>query len=212
MSILKNLCIIGAGGFGREVSALVSDINKTDATWNFLGFIDDNESGLTVEGEQILGTVDDLVKMNPKPYVAIAIASYSIREKISKICEKNNIPVATLIHPSCEIGPKCEIGEGSIVCKKSQFTTNIKVGRFCILNENCALGHDTVLDDYVSVMSQGLFGGESFIGKGCYFGLRSTVINRISIVPECIFGAGCVVVKNIEEKGTYVGVPARKVK
>ena len=61
-------------------------------------------------------------------------------------------------------------------------------------------------------MSFGLFGGESTIGKGCYFGLRCTVINRIKITEDCIIGAGTVVVKNIGEKGTYVGVPARKVK
>jgi len=36
-------------------------------------------------------------------------------------------------------------------------------------------------------------------------------INNIDIHSGCTIGAGAVVVNNITEKGTYVGVPARKV-
>lgn len=35
--------------------------------------------------------------------------------------------------------------------------------------------------------------------------------NNIRIIDNCIIGAGAVVVKNIEEKGIYVGVPAKKI-
>lgn len=209
---MKDLVIIGAGGFGREVVALVRDINKAKEEWNFLGFIDDNETGQTIEGDKIIGTTDDLLNMEEKPYISIAIASAKIREKISEEFKSKGFEFATLIHPSVEIGPHVEIGEGSIICKKNQFTTNIKVGNFCILNENCATGHDTIFKDFVSVMSFGLFGGKTVIGKGCYFGLRCTIINNLEITDNCIFGAGSVVVKNVTESGTYVGVPVRRVK
>lgn len=209
---MKDLVIIGAGGFGREVVALVNDINKAEPTWNFLGFIDDEATGTTAEGDPIIGTTEYLISMENKPFVSIAIANASVREALVDKCRANGIPFATLIHPTVEMGPCVSIGEGCIVCKRNQFTTNISVGDFCILNENCATGHDTVFQDYVSVMSFGLFGGESVIGKGSYFGLRCTVINRIEIIGGCTFGAGCVVVKDVTEKGTYVGVPAKKVK
>lgn len=35
--------------------------------------------------------------------------------------------------------------------------------------------------------------------------------NNIQAVEDCIIGAGSVVVKNIEEKCIYVGVPAKKI-
>ncbi len=41
---MKELIIIGASGFGREVAWLVERINKVNPTWKQLGFIDDNES------------------------------------------------------------------------------------------------------------------------------------------------------------------------
>ena len=38
---MKDLIIIGASGFGREVDWLVGRINKAEPPWNLLGFIDD---------------------------------------------------------------------------------------------------------------------------------------------------------------------------
>lgn len=40
---MKDLYIIGAGGFGREVAWLAERINQSDPVWNLKGFIDDNE-------------------------------------------------------------------------------------------------------------------------------------------------------------------------
>lgn len=39
---MKDIVIIGAGGFGREVAWLIDDINKNEPTWNLLGYVDDN--------------------------------------------------------------------------------------------------------------------------------------------------------------------------
>ena len=59
---LKDLYIIGAGGFGREVAWLVERINQVEATWNIKGFIDDNKSiqGHTEDGYPVLGGTDYL--------------------------------------------------------------------------------------------------------------------------------------------------------
>ena len=54
--------------------------------------------------------------------------------------------------------------------------------------------------------------GDVHIGDECYFGVRATVTNEITIVPRCKIGACACVIKNIDEPGTYVGVPAKKVK
>ena len=43
-------------------------------------------------------------------------------------------------------------------------------------------------------------------------GTGATLVNNIRICDECLIGAGAVVIKNIDKNGTYVGVPARKIK
>ena len=42
---MVDIIIVGAGGCGREVANWIDDINKIDAAWNILGFLDDNLNG-----------------------------------------------------------------------------------------------------------------------------------------------------------------------
>ena len=53
---MKDLIIIGASGFGREVAWLVERVNKVSETWNLIGFLDDNKSlqGTDVNGYEVL--------------------------------------------------------------------------------------------------------------------------------------------------------------
>ena len=48
------------------------------------------------------------------------------------------------------------------------------------------------------------------IGSHTHVGMDATVKNNTEICSDCTIGAGAVVVKNIKEPGTYVGVPIRK--
>ena len=210
---MKDLVIFGAGGMGREIAQLVEDINAIEKTWNFLGFIDDTTNGPTPEGYPVLGNLEYLLAMENKPYVSVCIANSHLREMIVKKCEAAGCKFATIIHPSVRIKSKqCTIGEGTILCSDVELGINTHVGKFCFLNAACGLGHDAVLDDYVSMMSHTITGGDIHVASHCYFGLRCTIINKIDITSDCTFGACAVVVKDATEPGTYVGVPARLIK
>ena len=182
-------------------------------TWEFLGFIDDDIDKEIPEDAKILGGMDYLKLLNPKPYAVISIANAAVREKLAKKCEEMGVPFATLIHPRAKIkGHLCTIGEGSIICEDVFLAVNSHIGKHCILNVFVAIGHDSVIGDYVGMMPRTVTGGDIVVGKGCYFGLNCSVINQVKIVDNCTFGAGCVVVKDVTEAGTYVGVPAKCVK
>lgn len=210
---MKDLVIIGAGGFGREVLQLVKEINEQTPTWNFLGFVSEWEETESPEGILPIGDLEYLKNMNPKPYVVVAIAIADARRRISAICEEAGIPFATLIHPTVRIkGDLCTVGEGSILCEGVLLAVNSHIGKHCILNFSCGIGHDTIVDDFVSMMSETITGGNTYIGKGCYFGLRCIVINKLNLTNDCTFGAGAVIVKDATESGTYVGVPAKMIK
>lgn len=57
---MKDIVIIGAGGFGREVAWLIEDINKVSSEWNIVGFVDDNESiqGTEINGYKVVGNLE----------------------------------------------------------------------------------------------------------------------------------------------------------
>ena len=51
----KDLIIIGASDFGREVAALVANINEANYIWNFIGFVDDFLEGKLLKVSRYLG-------------------------------------------------------------------------------------------------------------------------------------------------------------
>lgn len=207
--ILQPLVIVGASGFGREVACLVEDINAIQPKWNLLGLVDDNLKNDTVEGFNILGTINDIYMMEPRPTIVVAIADPPTRKRLVESFKADGLSFATLIHPTVSVGKKVTIGEGTIICRNTLFTTNIDIGEHCIINVNCSFGHDTKVEDYVSIMSHTAIAGDVLVGSGCYFGLHCTVINMISLGEWSKYGAGTVVVRDMPTKIVAVGSPAK---
>jgi sugar O-acyltransferase (sialic acid O-acetyltransferase NeuD family) len=206
---VQPLVIVGASGFGREVACLVEDINAIQPKWNLLGLVDDNLKNDTIEGFNILGTVKDIYLMEPRPMIVVAIADPPTKKRLAESFKADGFKFATLIHPTVSIGKKVTIGEGTIICRNTLFTTNIDIGEHCIINVNCSFGHDTKVEDYVSIMSHTAIAGDVLVGSGCYFGLNCTVINKISLGEWSTYGAGTVVVRNMPTKIVAVGSPAK---
>ena len=50
------------------------------------------------------------------------------------------------------------------------------------------------------------------IRESAWIGAGATVSNNLQICGSCMIGAGAVVIKSLTESGTYVGVPAEKIK
>ena len=75
---MQDIVIVGAGGFAREVLALIEKLNEESPKWNVLGFIDDNLHALDNYdlGYSILGTISEWTPIADEKY-AMAIASPS---------------------------------------------------------------------------------------------------------------------------------------
>ena len=77
MKALKDLYIIGAGGFGREVAWLIERINSVEPTWNVKGFIDDNTTihGTLQDGYLVVGGCNYLMATSQDVWVICAVGS-----------------------------------------------------------------------------------------------------------------------------------------
>jgi UDP-3-O-[3-hydroxymyristoyl] glucosamine N-acyltransferase len=69
-----------------------------------------------------------------------------------------------------------------------------------------------VIEDYAHISPNAALGGTVRVGALTHIGIGATVKNNTDICGGCVIGAGAVVVKNIKEPGTYVGIPVRKIK
>lgn len=209
---MKDIVIIGAGGFGREVAMLIEDINKEKSTWNIKGFIDDNIENLeaTINGIKVLGNVDWL--KDKELYIINAIANGNIRNEINKKLEKTKNKFATLIHPTAIISDSVSIGEGSIICAGNIVTTNIIIGKQVIVNLSSTIGHDAILHDFVTIMPSTNISGHVALEKFVIIGTGTQIIENITVGERTIVGAGSTVIKELPANCTAVGSPAKPIK
>ncbi len=212
---MKDLIIFGASGFGREVAWLVERINKVAPTWKLLGFMDDADDiqGKKINGYEVLGKTADVAKYSDA-YFVCAVGASRTREKIvNNLKSVNpNIKFGTVIDPSVEKSDLVSIGEGSIVCAHTIITVNISIGKHVIINLDCTIGHDAVLKDFVTLYPSVNVSGITNIGHAVELGTGMQIIQAKSVGDYSIIGAGAVVVKDIPEKCTAVGSPAKPIK
>ncbi|OUQ33623.1 acetyltransferase [Massilimicrobiota timonensis] len=208
---MKDIYIIGASDFGREVAWLLEELSE----WNIKGFIDDNETiqGEKINGITVIGTVDFLLGRKEETNVVIAIGSPSVRSMIyEKLKFNNNILFPNIIAKNVRIDKTIKMGIGNIICSHSILTVNIELGNFNHVNLDCTVGHDVIMNDFITVYPSVNISGNVEIGNYCEIGTGTQIIQGKSIVDNVIIGAGAGVVKNIKESGTYVGCPVRRIK
>lgn len=209
---MKDIVIIGASGFAKEVAWLIEDINKEKNEWNILGFIDNDESliGTKINGYEVIG--NDNWLMEQELYVACGIGSSIIRKKIISKLEKSKNKFPVLIHPNVVYSDTVSFGEGVIVCASNVLTVNITVGKHTIINLSSTIGHDTVVGDFTTILPGVNVSGNVQLGECSSIGTGSAIIQGVFIGENTIVGAGAVVVKDLPSNCTAVGAPARAVK
>jgi sugar O-acyltransferase (sialic acid O-acetyltransferase NeuD family) len=212
MNKRSRLAIIGAGGFGRQLAAVVADVNTCTSRWNFIGFVDDEANATTVEGYPIVGSIEWLCQQIEKPYVVCAIGDPRVRKKIVAECGEHGVPFATIIHPSVVMSEYVCVGEGTMIMPGTVITTNVRIGEHCLVNSGCRIGHDTTIGDYCSCMPATAIAGDVVLSEGCYLGIGSCVINKVSVGAWSVVGAGAAVVEDIPPGVVAVGVPAKPIK
>jgi sugar O-acyltransferase (sialic acid O-acetyltransferase NeuD family) len=212
---IKKIAIFGAGGFGLEVAMLIDQINDRQPSWKTIGFFDDGlKKGTEVNGLEVLGGIKELNEVDFELNVVFAIGSPKTKQVVIKKIDNDNICYPVLVHPAAILGSNeyLSIGEGSIICAGCLVTTNIRIGRHVILNLACTVGHEANIDDYSAFMPTCNISGEVQIGGGNFWGTGAKIINRCTVGENVVIGAGAVVIADIPDNVTAVGVPAKVMK
>ena len=198
---MKQLLIIGASGHGK----VVADIAKLNGYESIL-FFDDNDSLKECGRYPVVGKTSDINEFEGD--VIVAIGNASIRERIQNSLHDRNVPV--LIHPSAVIDDTVKISEGTVVMAGTVINADAVLGRGCIVNTCSSVDHDCKIGGYVHISVGSHIAGTVNIGDRTWIGIGAVVSNNLNICSDCKIGAGAVVVKDIDIKGTYVGVPAKE--
>ena len=132
-------------------------------------------------------------------------------ERYKLLLEKRLTP-ATLIHPTSFISPSATVGSACQILAFAFIGAAARIGDAVIVNTRASVDHECSIGQSVYVGPGAVLAGEVQVGDCTYLGTGAVVLPGIRIAADVIVGAGAVVTENIDEAGTYVGVPARRVK
>lgn len=205
--LVKEVIVLGAGGHAKVVISTLLETN-----FQIKGILDDDPAkwNQKVLDIPVIGSIE-LLKSGNFDQAIIAIGNNKIRKDIA---ERYNdfCRWISIIHPSSYVHPSVEIGKGSVIFAGAVIQPDVKIGNHVIINTGATIDHDCVIEDFVHIAPGVHLAGGVSVGEGALVGIGSSVIPYKRIGKWSIVGAGAVVIQDIPDFTTVVGVPARAIK
>ena len=201
---MRDLFIVGAGGFGREAVWTVERINKASQQpmWNVIGFADDDPAKAegNFEGYPMLGSCEKASHDYPGASVFVAIGDNTIREKIYRQLRGHDFPA--LIDPSAQVSPTTEFKHGTYIACEAVVSVGTDIGKFVIINARAGVGHDSTVGDFANVCPGVSLSGHTHVGEGAFLGTNSCTAPGMSVGDWAVVACGTPVLKNVEPGAT----------
>lgn len=209
---MKNLLIIGARGFGREVYNLYLACKKDMPDLKCKGFLDDKTDALDTYPNYppIISSVEEY-QICPNDVFICALGDVKAKRKyVEKILEKGG-EFISLIHPAVNIGLNTKIGKGCIIRTQAEISCDIIIGDYVTIMGYSLIGHDCHIGNWSHLGAHTFLGGFSIIKEMVTIHPNSKILPHKIIEDNAIIGAGSVVIKKVSSNTTVFGVPAKKI-
>ena len=185
---MKDLIIIGAGGFAKE---LLGYINHDKSK----GLLEDiNLKGILVdyfehykklnEPLNYLGKIREY-EIQKNDIFIIAIGENPGRNIIIDYLESQNAKFFSYIHSSCYVNPSAKFEEGLIMAPFSIINANVKLGKHAFINSFSGIGHDCVVGDRAILYPYAAINGNCTIGNNLTMGTKATVFPKTNLGNNC---------------------------
>jgi sugar O-acyltransferase (sialic acid O-acetyltransferase NeuD family) len=141
-----------------------------------------------------------------------SIAVTTRRKSLYNYFKEHGYRFSSIIHPSAVIASGANIAEGVQVMAGVVIQPGISIGENTIINTGAIVDHDCIIGSHVHLAPGVTLSGGVQVCEGVHIGTGATVIQGVRIGRGCIIGAGTLVLEDIPEGATAVGIPARVVK
>lgn len=209
---MKNLIIIGARGFGREVYSLAIQSVGYDEEFVVKGFLDDNSNVLDGFDNYpaILNSVE-AYEIHPDDVFICALGSVKAKKHYVTILLNKGAIFINLIHKNVVFNINAKLGTGCIFWGPISISNDVIIKDFVTIHPNVAIGHDVSIGNFAHIGAYCFFGGYTEIQNDVTIYVRATILDRLKVGQGATVGAGSVVLRNVKENTTVFGNPAKKI-
>ena len=195
----NELAIIGHGGFAKEIECWARK------SYFCTFYVEDEYAG---RGALPLSSFDP-----SKSRAVMAIGDPSTRRRIVDSMPKET-RWQTLIHPTATILDPATvlIMKGCVICAGAVITTDVIIGEHTHVNLNSTIGHNSRIGRYNTISPAVNISGNVITGSYVYLGTNSAIKEKLSITSNVTIGMGAVVIGDVKQFGTYVGLVKDKFK
>jgi sugar O-acyltransferase (sialic acid O-acetyltransferase NeuD family) len=209
---VDKIVVIGGGGHAKVVISILKKMEE----FELIGYVDMEDRG-EILGLEYIGS-DKMVEglLNDRDVIKAVLGigqlnDSSLRRDIARRLAKSGFSFPPIISPNAIVNEGVEIAEGTVVMDGVIINTGAMISRFCIINTRASIDHDCSIGEFTHIAPGATLSGGVEIGSDVLVGTGASIIQYRKIADSVIIGAGSAVWDDINDPGTYGGVPVRKI-
>lgn len=208
---MKNIIIVGAGRFARELLCWLED-SLDPASERIAGLLDDTLAPAPMLEDEyrypLLGAIA-AYSLGPDDVFVLAVGAPAARLAIAEGLAARGARFHTLIHPSAIVARTARLGRGAVVCPFALVSAGSRVGDFVTINSYASVGHDAVLGNGCTLSPHVDLTGAVQLGVAVMVGSGASVLPRVQVGDGATVGAGAVVMRRVAAGATVYAPPAK---
>ena len=196
------LVILGAGGHAAVVAE-----SAARAGWSVIGVAAADGGELGDPDGAGADRIAALVAAGAKLHAAVGAADVRARwmKRFGEAAFATIVDPAAHVSPSASVAAGCSIGAGAVVNARAV----LRAGT--IVNTRAVVEHDCTVGPFAHIAPGAILCGSVRVDEGAQVSAGAVVIPAKSVGARSMVGAGAVVVRDVPEGATAVGVPARTI-
>ena len=208
---MKNLIIIGVGGFAREIYWHAQTARGFGVEWRIKGFLDGDIKLAAADYEllpaEVLGDVDSY-QICADDVFTCAVGTPHARKILAEKILSRGGEFINLISTLAYVMPTVKFGRGVIICPHVNIGDRAELGDFVAVNDISTIGHDAQIGEFSCVMPHATISGKCKIGAEVLIGSGAILLPKAKVGDGATVGAGAVVLKKVRAGAKVFGIPA----
>jgi len=208
---MKNLIIIGVGGFAREIYWHAQKSIGFGVEWQIKGFLDGNIKLAAAEyellPEKVLGDIDSY-EICAEDIFTCAVGTPHARKILAEKILARGGEFVNLISSLAYVMPTVKLGRGVIIAPYVNIGDRAELDDFAAVNDISIIGHDAQIGKFSCVMPHANIAGKCKIGAEVFIGSGAILLPKAKVDDGATVGAGSVVLKKVRAGAKVFGNPA----